>query len=72
MSDSFATPWTVAHRTPLSMGFPRQEYCSGLPWLPGDLHDPGVKPDSLISPALTTSFLLQICIFLYKDISLKI
>ena len=32
MSDCFATPWTVAHRPPLSMGFPRQEYWSGLPF----------------------------------------
>ena len=31
MSDSFAVPWTVAHQAPLSMGFPRQEYWSGLP-----------------------------------------
>ena len=33
MSDSFETPWTAAHQAPLSMGFPRQEYCSGLPFL---------------------------------------
>ena len=33
MSDSFVTPWTVAHQTPLSMGFSRQEYWSGLPAL---------------------------------------
>ena len=33
MSNSFATPWTVAHQAPLSMGFSRQEYCSGLPFL---------------------------------------
>ena len=32
MSDSFSTPWTVAHQTPLSMGFPRQEYWSGVPF----------------------------------------
>ena len=43
----FATPWTVAHRTPLSMGFPRQEYWSGLPFpSPGDLPDPGIEPES--------------------------
>ena len=34
VSDSFATPWTVACPAPLSMGFPRQEYWSGLPFLP--------------------------------------
>ena len=44
MSDS-ETPWTVAHQAPLSMGFPRQEYWSGLPFAsPGDLPDPGIKP----------------------------
>ena len=46
----FVTPWTIAHQIPLSMGFPRQEYWSGLPFpSPGDLPDPGVK---LASPAL--------------------
>ena len=41
MSDSFGTPWTVALQAPLSMGFPRQEYWSGLPSPPppGDLPD---------------------------------
>jgi len=43
MSDS-ATPWTVAHQAPLSVGFPRQEYCSGLPLSsPGDLPNPGTE-----------------------------
>ena len=38
----FVTPWTVAHQAPPSMGFPRQEYWSGLPFpSPGDLPDPG-------------------------------
>ena len=42
------TLWTVAHLTPLSMGFPRQEYWIGLPFpSPGDLSDPGIKPSSL-------------------------
>ena len=42
-----ATPWTVARQAPLSMGFPRQEYWSGLPFpTPGDLPDPGVEPAS--------------------------
>ena len=49
----FATPWTVAHQTPLSMGFSRQEYWSGLPCPPpGDLPYPGIKPASLMSPTL--------------------
>ena len=53
----FATLWTVAHQVPLSMGFSRQEYWSGLPSPPpGDLLDPGIKPESLISPALAGRF----------------
>ena len=48
----FATPWTVAHQAPLSMGFSRQEYWSGLPCLPpGDFPNPGIEPMSLTSPA---------------------
>ena len=44
----FATPWTVAHQVPPSMGFSRQEYWSGLPVpSPGDLPDPGIEPRSL-------------------------
>ena len=47
------TPWTVACQAPLSMGFSRQEYWSGLPCpSPGDLPDPGIKP---ASPALQAS-----------------
>ena len=46
----FATPWTVSYQVPLSMGFSRQEYWSGLPFpSPGNLPDPGIKP---LSPAL--------------------
>ena len=48
MSAYFATPWTVASQAPLSMGFPRQEYWSGLSFpSPGDLHNPGIEPVSL-------------------------
>ena len=48
----FVTLWTVAHQTPLSMVFSRQEYWSGLPGPPsGDHLNPGIKPASLISPA---------------------
>ena len=40
----FATPWTVAYRAPLSMGFSRQEYCIGLPFPPpSDFLDPGIE-----------------------------
>ena len=53
----FATPWTVTRQAPLSMGFSRQEYWSGLPFpSPGDLPDPGIKPRSpaLQADALTS------------------
>ena len=53
----FATPWTVAQQAPLSMGFSRQEYWSGLLCLsPGDLFDLGIEPTSLVSPASAGSF----------------
>ena len=48
---------TIAHQAPLSMGFSRQEYWSGLPGpLPGDLPNPGTEPESLMSPALAGRF----------------
>ena len=51
-----ATPWTVAHQAPLSMGFSREEYWSRLPFPPpGDLPDPGIKPTS---PALQADSVL--------------
>ena len=51
----FATTWTVAHQIPLSMGFPRQEYWSVLPFpSPGYLPDSGMEP---ISPALQADLL---------------
>ena len=47
------TPWTIAHQTPLSMGFSRQEYWSGLSFLtPRELPNPGTEPMSLASPVL--------------------
>ena len=53
----FVTPWTVAHQAPLSMGFSRQEYWSGFSCPPpGDLSYPGIKPASLMSPALAAEF----------------
>ena len=49
----FATPWIVVRQAPLSMGFSRQEYWTGLLCPPpGDLPDPGIKPASSVSPAL--------------------
>ena len=57
VSDS-ATSWTVAHQVPLSMGFSRQEYWSGLPFLsPGNLPNPGITPASPASPAPVGRFL---------------
>ena len=53
----FATPWTIAHQAPPSMGFSRQEYWSGFPFpSPGDLPDPGIKPGfpTLEADALTS------------------
>ena len=52
-----ASPWTVAHQAPLSMGFPRQKYWSGLLFsFPGDLPNPGMEPVSLVFPALAGEF----------------
>ena len=54
---SCVTPWTVAHQVPLSMEFSRQKLWSGLLCPPPrDLHDPGIEPASLMSPALTGGF----------------
>ena len=56
MSDS-VTPWTVAHQTPLFMGFSGQEYWSGVPFPPpGDLPGPGIELASLSSPPLAGGF----------------
>ena len=44
----FVTPWIIVHQVPLSMGFSRQEYWSGLLFLsPGDIPKPGIEPGSL-------------------------
>ena len=51
----FATPWTVAHQVPLSMGFSRREYWVELP-PPGYLPNPGIEPISLVSSALAGEF----------------
>ena len=51
------TPWTVAHQVPLSTEFSRQEYWNGMPFpTVGDLRGPGIKPVSLMSPALAGGF----------------
>ena len=52
-----ATLWTIARQASLSMGFSRQKYWSGLPFpSPGDLPNPGIEPESLMSPALAGRF----------------
>ena len=57
----FETVWIVAHQTPLSMGFSRQESWSGLPYPPpGDLPDPRTEPMSLVSSALSRQILYQL------------
>ena len=59
---TLTTPWTVAHQSPLSIGFSRQEYWSGLPFpSPGDLPDPGIEPGSpaLQAESLPTELLSQ-------------
>ena len=54
VSYTFATPWTIACQVPLSMGFPRQQFWSGLPFpSPGDLRNLGIKP---ASPAWAAAF----------------
>ena len=54
MSSPFVTPYTVVCQSPLSMGFPRQEYWSGLPFpSPGVVLDPGIEPGS---PSLAGGF----------------
>ena len=58
---SCLTLWPYAHQAPLSMGFFKQEYWSGLPYLPpGNLSDPGIQHASLMSPVLAGSFFKNI------------
>ena len=53
----FVTPWTVACQAPLSIRFSRQEHWSGLPFPPpGDLPNPGIEPESLMSSVLAAGF----------------
>ena len=54
---AFVTPCIIACQPPLSMGFPRQEYWSSLPFpVPGDLSNPGIKLASLLCPTLADRF----------------
>ena len=53
----FATSWAVARRAPLSMGFPRQDYWSGLAFpSPGDFSDPGIEPGSPVLAGVLGGF----------------
>ena len=62
----FVTPWTVALQALLCMGFPRQEYWSGLPSpSPMDLPDPAMEPTALTSPALPGGFFTKSTIYIY-------
>ena len=69
----FATPWTVVCQAPLSMGFSRQEYWSGLPYPPpGDLPNPGIEPTSLHVSYIDRQVLYQgLSAFPSKTISSK-
>ena len=59
VSHSLRPYGTVACQAPLSLGFSRQEYWSGLPFpSPGDLPDPGIELVSLVSPALASGFFM--------------
>ena len=62
----FANPWTVAHQAPLSMGFSRQEYGSGLPCpSPGELPDSWIETKPPASPALANRFFTSACTHIY-------
>ena len=64
----YATPCTLAHKAPLSMGFCRQDYCSGLPFpSPGDLPNPRTETMSLTSPALASRFFTWEAPLKWKD-----
>ena len=57
----FVTPWTAVCQAPLSMGFSRQEYWSGLPFpTPGHLPDPGITPKTPVSPASADGFFTKV------------
>ena len=66
---TLATPWSAAYQAPLSMGFPKQEHWSGLPFpSPRDLPDPVIKP---VSPALAGRFFITeppekpLCVYIH-------
>ena len=73
----FVMPWAVAHQVPLSMGFPRQEYWSRLPFpSPWDLPDPGIKPNPCLLCLLhwqaDREFWLSSFSFLYQSLKRRL
>ena len=68
----FAITWTVVCQAPLSMRLLRQEYWSGLPFPPGDLPDPEIKPVSLASPVLAGRFFTTVSPEKHKSWSLTL
>ena len=63
----FVTPWIAAHQTPLTLGFPRQEYRSGLPFLSsGDLPKPRIKP---VPPTLAGGFFTTAPLYKYFSVT---
>ena len=66
----FATPWTLTYQTPLSIGFSRQEYWSGLPFpSPGDLPDLGIKPVSPVLQANSLHWVTWEALFFRTEVS---
>ena len=75
VSNCFVTPWTVAHQSPLSMQFSRQEYWNGLPFASaGDLPDPAIKPVSptLQAGSLPLSHQGSLCVCMYVCVMLYV
>ena len=71
----FATPWTVAHQAPLSVGFFRWEHWGGLPFpSPGDLPEPEIEPESpvLASRFFTNSATWEALVFMYQGVKSQI
>ena len=75
----FVNLWTIACQASLFMRFSRQEYWSGLPGPPpGDLPEPGIEPESLVSPALAGGFFTTratweaICVYSFLKIFFSI
>ena len=69
MANSFGTPWIIACPAPLSMGFSRQEYWSGLPFpTPGDLPDPGLNLHFMIMLEFMVVITAQLCEYIKKTL----